>query len=80
MDKRDDETTPWERVDPPLWWGAAQSHVVADRHLPSGTRQHMVQGHAAPGLVIANAQVFGEDDLVNPLFSDTPSHLSAARD
>lgn len=70
------EVMQWERVNPPIWWAVAGTHVVADRHLPDGTRQHMVKGHVAPGLVIANAQVVGEYDLPDAQFSDTPSHLS----
>lgn len=66
----------WERVDPPLWWAAAGRFVVADRHLPDGTRQHMVQGHMEPGVVVANAQVIGQDDVPDAAFSATPSHLS----
>lgn len=66
----------WERVTPPLFWPAAKAFVVADRHLPDGIRQHMVQGSVAPGLVIANAQVVGEDDLPDAEFSELPSHLS----
>lgn len=66
----------WQRVNPPLWWKAANEHVVADRHLPDGTRQHMVRGSAVPGLVIANAQVIGEDDKPEAEFSDVSSDLS----
>lgn len=76
MDQANDKAMPWERVIPPLWWNAAQQHIVADRHLPDGTRQHMVKGSAAPGLVIANAQIVGADDVPDAQFSDTPSHLS----
>lgn len=66
----------WQRVEPAIWWPAASAWVVADRHLPNGTRQHMIRGHAPDGLVIANAQVIGEADVNNPRFSDLPSHLS----
>lgn len=68
---------PWQRVVPPLWWLAARRHVVADRHLPDGTRQHLVKGCAPAGLVIANAQVVGEDDVPDAQFSEQLSHLSA---
>ena len=52
----------WERVNPPCPWPAANTVVVADRHLPDGTRQHMVPGSVPIGLVIANAQVIGQED------------------
>jgi hypothetical protein len=66
----------WERVKPPLWWPAAASFIVADRHLPDGTRQHMVEGHVQPGMVISNAEVIGELDAPKAEFSSQPSHLS----
>lgn len=56
------EIRPWDRVDPPIWWPKANAYVIGDRHLPDGTRQHIIQGHAVAGLVIANAQVFGDKD------------------
>lgn len=68
----------WERVAPPLWWPAAQMYVMADRHLPDGTRQHMVPGHVKPGLVIANAEVIGASDVPDADFSDSLSSLSVA--
>ena len=67
----------WQRVIPPLWWPEAARHVVADRHLPDGTRQHLVEGAVEPGLVIANAQVLGEASVQNVEFSPVLSHLSA---
>ena len=66
----------WERVSPPLHWPAAEAFIVADRHLPDGTRQHMIQGSAARGLVVNNAQVVGEDDTPQAEFSTRLSHLS----
>lgn len=54
---------PWDKLDPPVWWEAIKDFVIADRHLPDGTRQHMVRGNVAPGLVVNNAQVIVEDDL-----------------
>lgn len=68
---------PWERVAPPLWWPAAGRHIVADRHLPDGTRQHMVEGSVEAGVVLANAQVLGATDQPDAEFSATLSHLSA---
>ncbi len=68
----------WQRVEPPLWWAAAKRHVVADRHLSNGLRQHMVSGTVAPETFVANAQVIGADDIQNAEFSREPSHLSAA--
>lgn len=66
----------WQRVVPPIHWPAANAVVVADRHLPDGTRQHMVPGSVLAGLVVANAQVIGQEDVPNAEFSETPSHLS----
>lgn len=78
MKNATEEAMPWKRVVPPLWWKAAQMHIVADRCLPDGTRQHMVKDRVAPGLIIANAQVVGEDAAPDAQFSDDISHLSAA--
>lgn len=72
----DEEVVAWERVAPPVFWKAMGRHVVADRHLPNGTRQHMVTGHVEEGLVVSGAQVFGEDDCHDALFSPHLSHLS----
>lgn len=66
----------WQRVNPPILWDAAKLLIVADRHLPDGTRQHMVKGSVAAGLVINNAQVIGEDDAPEAEFSTNQSHLS----
>lgn len=65
----------WERVTPPIPWPAAKAVIVADRHMPDGTRQHMIQGGAKPGIVAA-AQVIGEDDVPHAEFSSVLSHLS----
>jgi hypothetical protein len=70
------EVMAWERVNPPLWWNDAGRYIVADRHLPDGTRQHLVEGHVQAGTVIANAQVFGVLDIPATDFSLTSSHLS----
>lgn len=70
------DAMPWERVNPPLWWAEASRHVIADRHLPDGTRQHMVEGHVPAGTVVANAQVIGSLDVPGACFSSEPSHLS----
>lgn len=67
----------WERVDPPLWWPAAGRYIVADRHLPDGRRQHMVQGAVSPGLVVASADVIGEEGLTGVEFASRRSHLSS---
>lgn len=69
----------WQRVDPPVKWKAANAFIVADRHLPDGTRQHMVRGSVPPGRVVNNAQVIGQDDVPGAEFSATPSHLSVWR-
>jgi len=66
----------WERVIPPIPWRAAKAVIVADRHLPDGTRQHMVKGSVQPGLVVANAQVIGQDDVPDAEFASVLSHLS----
>lgn len=66
----------WERVEPPYFWVKANTHIVADRHLPDGTRQHMIAGHVAAGVVVDNAQVIGQLDALNAEFSSRLSHLS----
>jgi len=66
----------WEQVSPPLWWPAARCHIVADRHLPDGTRQHMVESHVAAGLVINHAMVIGRQDATGAEFASCFSHLS----
>lgn len=65
----------WERVIPPIPWPEAEALIVADRHLPDGTRQHMVRGSVHPGLVVANAQVIGQADAPQAEFSEVLSHL-----
>lgn len=70
------ETMNWEKIDPPMWWPAAGRFIMADRTLPDGTRQHMVQGRVAHGTVIANAEVIGADDAPDAAFSESLSHLS----
>lgn len=67
----------WERITPPVHWNAFDRYIIADRHLPDGTRQHMVKGHVEAGLVVDNAMVIGEDDVPDAKYSDHPSHLSA---
>lgn len=69
----------WERVVPPVYWAAANAIIVADRHLPDGTRQHLVRGSVSPGLVVANAQVLGEADVPLAEFSSVTSHLSTQK-
>jgi hypothetical protein len=71
-----DEVMDWERVQPPIWWPAAGRNLVADRHLPDGMRQHMVDGSVQAGTVIANAQVIGAHDVPDARFSPTLSNLS----
>lgn len=71
------EPMAWERVEPPYWWEKIQQHVIADRHLPDGTRQHMIRGRVAPGTVVNNAQIIGEADVPDARFSDKVSPLSA---
>lgn len=70
------DVLPWERVIPPMWWAEASRNIVADRHLPDGTRQHMVEGHVPSGTVVANAQVIGSLDVPDARFSSKLSHLS----
>jgi hypothetical protein len=59
----------WERVVPPYFWANANKLVVADRHLPDGTRQHMVPGHVAAGAVVDNAQIIGQLDALDAQYS-----------
>lgn len=51
----------WSRFDSPTlwrgWW------VVGDRHLPDGTRQHLVRGEVPDELVINNAHIIGEKNI-----------------
>lgn len=61
------EVAPWTQLSPPYYWSVVDDYVLADRHLPDGTRQHLVQGHAAPGLIVCNAQVFGAADFPDEL-------------
>lgn len=65
----------WQRVNPPIKWTPADAVIIADRHLPDGTRQHMVRGSVVPGRVVNNAQVIGQDDVPDAEFSSQPSHL-----
>jgi len=62
---------PWERVDPPLYWPQFGNFVIADRHLPDGTRQHMIPGHVDSGRVFNNFQIIGEADCLMPLTAAT---------
>lgn len=68
----------WERVDPPVYWPLIKAEVIADRHLPDGTRQHMIRGHVEPGRIEANAQIIGEDDCPQARYSERKSHLNRA--
>lgn len=65
----------WQRVTPALFWRKANALIVADRHLPDGTRQHMVQGSVRPGRVVDGAQIIGEADSRDAEYSEVPSHL-----
>lgn len=67
----------WQRVSPPIFWRRANAYIVADRHLPDGTRQHMVQGSVDPNRIVSGAHVIGEDDARDAEFSEIPSHLSS---
>ena len=69
----------WGRVDPPLRWENANAMVVADRHLPDGTRQHMIRGKTPDVRIVDNAEVVGQDDAPDAEYSSTPSHLSSWR-
>ena len=53
------EELEWEFWEPTPWRGYT---IIADRHLPDGTRQHLVKGSVHKGTVVANAQIIGEDD------------------
>ncbi len=59
----DSNALPFEPIDPPFWWVAAQRYAIASRHLPDGTRQIVVQGHMPAASIIDNAQVFGAANL-----------------
>jgi hypothetical protein len=53
----------WIIFDPPYFWKKIGRNVLADRYLPDGTRQHVVEGYIPPNTIINNAQIFGEDVL-----------------
>ncbi len=59
----DSDVMKWHRCVPQIPWKLANALIIADRHLPNGVRQHMVKGSAQAGLVVANAQVIGQDDV-----------------
>lgn len=66
----------WERVDPPVFWPKANAEIIADRHLPDGTRQHMIRGKTPAVRIVDNAEVVGQDDAPDAEYSSAPSHLS----
>lgn len=68
----------WEKVDPPLFWKEKGLHIVADRHLPDGTRQHMVMERVPPGLIVSNAEIIYQGDATDAQYSSRLSHLSDA--
>lgn len=55
------EVQPWTYLPDPYFWPAHGVTVIADRHLPDGTRQMKVQEAVPPGLVVCNAQIIGAD-------------------
>lgn len=63
---------PWERFAEPYEWSKFGLTVVADRHLPSGRRQHLVTGRVHPTLALCDADIFGEDDEA-PITKDCPN-------
>lgn len=63
----------WQRAKGPIYWPEAGLWVVADRHLPCGTREHVVQGSVPKGLVVGNANVIGEDDVGPVDYSNSPA-------
>lgn len=69
-------TMQWERVAPPYYWAEIDDYVIADRHLPDGTRQHMVRGTVEPGRVVRNAQIIGHAESGISLRSAPLSSLS----
>ena len=54
------ETPKWELFEPPFQWTKYGLVVIGDRHLPDGRRQHIVEGVVPQGLVLDNADIFGE--------------------
>jgi hypothetical protein len=52
----------WQRPGPPYFWPAMGEFVAADRHLPGGTRQHVVRGIVPPGLAFRRARIVSETD------------------
>ena len=61
------KTIPWDYVEPPFDWSKHKLVVIGDRYVPTEDgqdvrRQHVVQGSVEPGLVLDNADIFGEDE------------------
>ncbi len=48
----------FEWFDKPCYWPAMQCNVLADRHLPDGTRQHIVDREDLHGQTAHNAELF----------------------
>lgn len=65
----------WFRVVPALWWPQARAYVVADSHLPDGTRRHLVRGSCLPDHIVAGALVLGEEDQAPPVMCTELSPL-----
>lgn len=76
MSKAEEGLPKWQRVVPAIAWKPYGLTVVADRHLPDGTRQHLVREEVPVGCVVANAQVICERCVPTEAFSDQLSHLS----
>lgn len=57
------DQNPWKVFLSPVPWAGTKWSVLADRHLPDGTRQHIVDGEVEPGQMFANAMLFGQDHL-----------------
>ena len=56
----EDVNLEWMPMKPYLWRGW---WIVADWHLPDGTRQRLVRGQVPDGLIINNAHIIGENSL-----------------
>jgi len=61
----EDNIRQWTKIDPPFWWKEINAYVVADRHLPDGTRQHLVKGYTGSAIEVNNAKLIRIENVFN---------------
>jgi len=59
-----EEVQPFVLYDSPMYWDRIGDFVIGERYLPDGVRQHLVNGTVGCKLVVANAWIVGNEDLV----------------